>query len=104
MKKANSYSYSFSNMFFDFLKDKDVETLFSELDRVNKIVKNFEDTEPFPTIMLRFGENSTILYTIAEIKTDISLPENHPNKKLLLELMQLVTEDINPEKELQVYL
>lgn len=104
MKKANSYVYSFSNMFFNYLKDKDIEKLFNELDRINNFVKFHEHKYPSPVIILRFGEKSPILYTIAEIKTDISLPEDHPNKSLLLELMQFVTEDIEPSKELQVYL
>jgi hypothetical protein len=96
-KSYNYLAYSFYQMFFDFLKDRDEEKLFKRLDRIEKIAK--DDGNDFLTI--RFGETPS-LYTIREIKKDVQLPDSHPNKKLLLELMETVKE-IDPKYEIKVY-
>jgi hypothetical protein len=99
MKKLSDLVFSFTNMFFNFLKDRDVEKLQAELDRINEISRNRGDK----MLMIKFGNDSTLLYTIKELKRDAELPENHSNKKLLIEQMELVVNSMDANKEVEVY-
>lgn len=95
MKNKIEYIYSSTNAIFNYLKDNDIDKLISKL----KELENHSND----VLMFRFGNNNSILYSIKEIEKDLSLPNSHNNKILLLESFDIVTKDINPENEIKVY-
>lgn len=102
MKKyVNELKYEVSEVFFNFLKDKDLGKLKTRLDRY--IVYCVEMYGFGGELWFKFGEDDTLCTTVGEIYHTLSLPENHKNHQFLLEQFRLVTGDIDPDHEIQPY-
>lgn len=107
MAKALTYfRYSCELAIFNFLKDNNKSKLIVEFDRVENLmrIENGEDLE-FQTdkgFSIRFG-NSSLIYTIKDIEKDLALSSREGNYKHLIDQLNSVVEDNNPDKELKVY-
>jgi len=102
MKNLAYYRFSCENAIFNFLKNKDKEIFFADLDRIEGLMKKeFDEVDDLDKCLcLRFGESNTIIYTLSEIKKDISIPTVN-NYDFLIDQFIDVTKDFEPE--LQVY-
>jgi hypothetical protein len=92
--------YSCTNAIFQYLKDSDLEKLLTDLYRIEDIAR--KAISEHGELWFKFGLDDTLATTIENIKTDLKLPDTHPNKKLLIGQFHLVT-GIDPDDELQVF-
>ena len=100
------YTYSCTNAMFLYLKDNDLEKLIADLSRIENIARDkaiekdgYDETED-KTLWFRFFKGDTAATGISNIKRDL---EGVTNREYILERFRVVTRDLNPDNELQVY-
>lgn len=106
MKNLTQYIYSCTNAMFIYLhKGKDLDLLIKELKRIetHALEDTTKDVEGME-LWFKFFHDDTGATDIKEIEHDLSLPENHGNRKYMLDNMDICTKDLNWKNELQVFL
>jgi len=101
MKSLAQYTFSCTNAMFNFLKDNDLDKLVADLERVQKHAS--ENIDLKGELHFKFGDDDTLVTTIADISTDLGLPSNHGNHKLMIEKFDLVVNNMDATKELRVF-
>jgi hypothetical protein len=85
-KDLIQYHYKAMSAFFDFLKTEDEETLMSDLYSIERHYKSWNGIQKTnKNLWFRFFKDDTAATTIADIKRDL----NSPNKKYIMECMQI---------------
>ena len=101
MKNQIQYVYSCTDAIFNYLKDGDLDKLLTRLRKVENHAKETLKGDN-KELWFKFGEDDTLVTTIAEI--EIMLSSNYKaNKEFLIEQFERVTKDIHPENELLAY-
>jgi hypothetical protein len=103
MKIQTQYVYSCTQAIHTFLKDKDATKLVSKLRNIELHAKDSIPDSEKKSLWFKFGCGDTLSTDIDNIKISLSLFQNQSNYKLLIEQFELVTQDINPDNELEVY-
>ncbi len=98
MKNLIQYQFSCTNAMFNFLKDNDSDKLIAELKKVETHAKETFGGKD-KNIWFKFGSSDTLTTTISDIKTDLTTR----NRNHILDNFKLVTSDLNPQNELQVF-
>lgn len=108
-KNQVPYVYTVTMLFFEYLKGLRtkgqlitslmmVETEIKDILKVKGVELNGDES-----LWFRFGSDDPLVNTIEDMKIMLEMPENHPNHKHILNKMELITGDINPENEIQIY-
>ena len=94
------YRYKVESLFFDYLKNGDLESLIKNLYEIETLIENTFDDFGNMSLWFKFFDNDSAATTIGNINGDLSLPSNHPNHKYMKECMELALE-LNGE--MQIY-
>jgi hypothetical protein len=100
MDNLVQYTYSCSNAMFKFLKDFDVDKLIADLRRIELHAYNDDDEPEDKGLWFKFGHDCTGATTIRDIKEDLN---GVVNRQYRIDSFKLVTEDLDPNKELRVF-
>mgnify|MGYP003657534821 CR=1 FL=1 len=93
MKKLTGYNWTAYNIFFEYLKNQDIQKLESSLFELEEKIR----IEEFPGLSegcglwFRLFEGDSWAWTIQNILKDLSLPSSHKNKIYLLEILEELT-------------
>ena len=104
-KSLTPYVVPCTKAMFEFLKDKDLDKLLTKLKEAEEHARNNGDRlyDKEEGIWFRFFKGDTAATTLMNIQIDLSLAPSHPNRKLMIEKMEMVTKGINPDEELRVF-
>lgn len=101
MKSIVELMYSCTDRMFNYLQNKDLNQLLQSLLNIEDYcAKTYGGDKK---LWFKFGGDDTLVTTIEDIKKDLSLPTNHPNHKLMVEKLELVSMDIEPDNALLVF-
>jgi len=101
-KNLIEYVYTATNRIFIFLKDGNQEKLIKTLTELENYVRAYNSI-PDAKLSFKFGEDDTLITTINDINTDLSLPKKSKNREFLIERFELICKDINPKNEIKVF-
>lgn len=77
------YNWRFYDAVDQYLKDKNVDKLINRLLEIQTVIQKY--TESDNEIWFRLHEYDTLVTTIQDIKTDLSLPKSHANHMFMEE-------------------
>tara|TARA_R110000772_G_scaffold47429_3_gene108419 strand:+ start:706 stop:1014 length:309 start_codon:yes stop_codon:yes gene_type:complete len=100
MDKLVQYTYSCSNAMFKFLRDNDIDKLVEDLRRIEQHAYSDDDEPKDKDLWFKFGSDDTGATDIRNIVQDLN---GTMNKEYLIDLFKMVTEDLDPDKELRVF-
>jgi len=103
MKSLAQYTYSCTNTIFKFLKNNDSNKLVSKLREIELHAKDSIPNSDEKSLWFKFGDYDTLSTTIQEIEHTLAMPITNGNRQLLIEQFEMVTQDIEPSKELRVF-
>ncbi len=86
------YRYKIEELLFKFLKDEDLDFLIKKLYEIETLIENTFDDSGNKVLWFKFFDSDTLATTIGNINADLSLPSNHPNHKLIIEMFELAIE------------
>jgi hypothetical protein len=98
-KNYNEYIYNTQELFFKYLKDRDLDFLIKKLYEIETLIENTFEDFGNKGLWFKFFDSDTLATTIGNIKADLSMPSNHPNHKLMVEMFELAI-DLNGEMEI----
>jgi len=98
------YTYSCTNAIHDYLKTKNLNELVVALSKAEVHARNDKGFGADGILWLRFGKEDSIAWSIKDIEKDLSLDEDDGTREFLEELFEYVTKDIDPEKQLRLYI
>lgn len=103
MKHLTQYTYSCTDVMFRFLNDADITKLVTKLKNIELHAKDSIADSYEKSLWFKFGSDDTLSTTIQEIEHTLAMPITNQNRQLLIEQFEMVTEDIEPKKELRVF-
>jgi hypothetical protein len=101
MSTYNQYKGGIITMFNNCINGKiTVKELIEYLTIIENAIKSTYKKSNNKGLWFRFSESDTLVTTILDIKTDLSLPKNHNNYKFMVLNIGIATKNIN---EFQIY-
>ena len=104
MKTLNQYKDICTNAIFQYLQNKDLDTLIEKFKSFENI--EFEKNHYYNSekkLWFKFHKNDTLITSIRDIELDLNLPPSHSNHKFLIKNFKYVCDENEKDFELQVY-
>ncbi len=94
------YRYKVESLFFNYLKERDLDFLIKKLYEIETLIENTFEDFGNKGLWFKFFESDTAATTIGNINADLYLPENHPNHRLMIEILK---DAIDLNGEIKIY-